>query len=796
MLGSYAFTVIPSADMWGILEATKPEYRQYSPFWGNVALEGGMLKALRLYGNYTLSTDSHDRQIDIASKNDPIAQLIIHLFPSPDGFSFLPNTWIREPGGFLSRHIESVNDIISVLISEIADKKSKILDILRPQKEGRLIYGKGDDALSKVNAERFIDALLNAHDYNNTEKEMPYPHYTAITALNAFFIAAAEKVEDLEKLSILMKNDFSASKDLKSFTVEDYKLHHPKMRMIFANANKDPELAFLLAYGQDHFNNQSLTNPLLEYRNNVCITLENRKKSSTFSDCGETSIRNFFWKISHLSPLTLQEFFKNIESENQDITSNAVYSKMKEFVLNESLLGQVTQEAYDNWAQILSGLNTSSELNFDNVAYVRSNFFEMEADSDLKKKNLGGIYNWLNVMAKLIPDSILTESWGEVRQPSKCQEQELNSKLSKKLDRLCKLVSPNLSYNSTKAIPYQTLEFLYLGEPYFSCEFSSYHYKCILLKKGNVDWREPYHNLSLENPWLGSIFNRITAKGMLPVNLGYVFNSSIFNDDKIYNIFSYIFHTNLEYFESLLNRWIKKKNLLATSANLEKLVKVLVPNLTKSLVQRLIEDFPILKGETVKALVRLKDNATIAISSFLFAGGDLKILKDNQEICFAPLKFAYSLEHFDTMFTMLDLWNEDRIQIEYQDFKEVFVRLVSKSNDNLKPQKRRKKQLKMEQQLQVRQKKLLDCANKMISLPRAARLVQEEKIDLIEAVIQTPCSVALFKNLMNSFGSSLTAEQKTDILRNNRTKSNFPLLSVLIEKGANDKDLQNMQTKN
>lgn len=54
---SCAFAKIPSSDIWGLFESTKPEYRYYSPFWGFVVLDGGMLKALRFYGNYTLLTD-------------------------------------------------------------------------------------------------------------------------------------------------------------------------------------------------------------------------------------------------------------------------------------------------------------------------------------------------------------------------------------------------------------------------------------------------------------------------------------------------------------------------------------------------------------------------------------------------------------------------------------------------------------------------------------------------------------------------------------------------------------------
>ncbi len=779
--------------MWGLLEATKPEYRQYSPFWGVVALEGGMLKALRFYGNYTLSTDAQERQIDVASEEDPIAQLIQNLFPSPDGVSFLPNTKIRESGGFLSRHLESVNDIIGVLISAEADKKSKILDILRPHKEGKLVYGRGDDALSKVNAERFIDVLLKANNYTHDGHNIPYPQHATITILNAFFINVAEKVEDLEKLTVVMKPGFTAGKDLKPFTIEDYNSYYSQMDDILKNANQQPKLAFLLAYGKEHFNPQALTQPLLYYKSNVRVTLPNGK-TDTFADCGETSIRNFFWKLSHLSPLALQTFFKNIEIDKSNIITHPPYLKMKEFALDEKLLGGDTQEAYDNWAQIVSGLNISSSLNFEDVAYSQSNFCEIEAVYYPNRKVLGGIYNWMNVMAKLIPDAILAESW-DLTPSVKVRDQILLSKLHKKLKRLCTLASPHLSYSLTETAPYSTLIFSYQGEPYFNCAFSSYHYKCSLLRSNTTDWRKTYYNLSVENLWLRAFFNRVTDKSISPVSLSYVFNSSIFCEDKIYNTLGYVLHTNLEYLNPLLSQWVKKKNLLATNTNLEKLVNVLIPHLDKSPTRHLTEEFPILKGETIKALLNLKDTNTLTKSLFLFTGGNLKILKDNQEVYFSPLNFAYKLEDFNSIFTMLDLWDEDKIQIEYKDFKEIFVDLMSKSQINFNAQKRHKKRSKMQRQVKHNQKKLQECANKMIGHPGISKFNQEEKIDLVTAIIQTSCPVILFKNLMNSYDLSLTVEQKTDILRNNWKKSNLPLLSVLIEKGADAKSVQGMPTK-
>lgn len=162
---------------------------------------------------------------------------------------------MREPAGFLSRHLESVNDVIKILISTETDKKSRLLEVLKPKKEGKLIYGKGINCVTNVNAEKFSDILLTAYHYSPGDKDIPYPQYTAVTALNASFICVAEKVEDLEKLNFLMKLDFTTSKDLKPFTVAIYTHHYSQMPDIIKNANRQPELAYLMAWGQDYFNN-------------------------------------------------------------------------------------------------------------------------------------------------------------------------------------------------------------------------------------------------------------------------------------------------------------------------------------------------------------------------------------------------------------------------------------------------------------------------------------------------------------------------------------------------------------
>lgn len=107
---------IPFYESKGLYEATKEEYKQYSPLWGFVAVYGGLLPAIRFNGNF----DSDDES------KDSIAGLIKGLFPSPDGVNFVAN---NDTGfvGQLSKNIPAINAIFEVLIKNQninIDKKS------------------------------------------------------------------------------------------------------------------------------------------------------------------------------------------------------------------------------------------------------------------------------------------------------------------------------------------------------------------------------------------------------------------------------------------------------------------------------------------------------------------------------------------------------------------------------------------------------------------------------------------------------------------------------------------------
>lgn len=130
--------LIPFTQAKGMLTNTKDEYKAYSPFWAMVAVHGKMLETIRFYGNYKTLTikerdeDGVERNHEVDQGQDPIAALIKRLFNSPDGVQFVVTSYEADPVGNLSRHLETVDPIIQILLSssKLPEKVKHIKEIL------------------------------------------------------------------------------------------------------------------------------------------------------------------------------------------------------------------------------------------------------------------------------------------------------------------------------------------------------------------------------------------------------------------------------------------------------------------------------------------------------------------------------------------------------------------------------------------------------------------------------------------------------------------------------------------
>lgn len=156
--------LIPFTQAKGMLSNTKDEYKQYSPFWGMVAVHGNMLENIRFFGNYTTTTqkerdeDGVERLHEVDQGQDDIAILIKRLFNSPDGVQFVATTYEADPVGNLSRHLEAIDPIINILLSASSedDKTNQIKNVL-----DKIVDIKMDDLQNK-----------NPEDYPETIRKL------------------------------------------------------------------------------------------------------------------------------------------------------------------------------------------------------------------------------------------------------------------------------------------------------------------------------------------------------------------------------------------------------------------------------------------------------------------------------------------------------------------------------------------------------------------------------------------------------------------------------------------------
>ena len=489
--------------------------------------------------------------------------------------------------------------------------------------------------------------------------------------MTRFFISIADKVEDLEKLTVLMKSGFKTDKDLKSFSKTDYDAYHPRMEAIVKDANTNPELAFLMGGGEELYK-LPFPKETLKHRGDTTITI-NDKKSLPFSDCVETSLRNFFWMVLHLKPGSLQNLLGNIESDNPNILSHSPspYTKLKTFVLDEKLHGQSTHEAHCAWAEVVSGLNgaNQSELSFDDVAYTQG-IFEIRPHAEAENKRLEGIYNMFNVIAKLIPDPVFMESWVDgIDQPNP-KDKKLVDKLNRKLTRLCTLTSPDLTHSLEGALPFANVVFFYKSEKFIEWKFSHNHFQLNHLRE-NPDWRAPYYDYNFENEWLGACFNRLTAhQSQASLRLSYVFNSSIKKRNGLLAIIPHLYHHNSKPLKPLLSLWLKKTNIFWYDPSAQSAIKVFADHFNDAHTRDLFGQFPILERRVLKYLINTNNAASLSKASLS--------QKDDvvRNTITSSLALAVHKKTFEVVLGILNLWQQGNLDLELEEVKNCLLQTV------------------------------------------------------------------------------------------------------------------------
>jgi len=606
------YAVIPFTQVKGMYEGTKDEYKNISPFWGMVALHGKMLEWIRFFGPYhsvtkTIQIPGQEArtitQDEAFDKNDQIAELLLELFPSPDGVQFVANTRQGDLFGDLSRDLSKIDGIIQILISDKSNGQKVTLI-------AKHVQGLSPESTEKPSsaAIKFGKTLAYAYDKQKLfanpakpEKQL-YPENVVITALLAFYVKVADYKTQMKKdLPFLMKEEFD---DKSQFTRDDYKKNKEIMKQDSSKPLSQlwgPELAFFMARGYDAYDNLFATP--LTYRSDTCFL-----NSGNFPDCGESSLRNLISLLFSggnsgiILTKAIDTLKKNIVKHNPgvDLSAPSPFHNMIAFFQKHPDISLASIiEAHNDWANVVSNLNESMDTSFLNsIIYGRST--QLGEMYEIKSKihpEVRGIINMFNLIGKLIPDKVLNEGWSSDRDVRL-------KEVSIKLNRLCKLFSrkgfqltwdikppvdsgvaemsssesegeyssTSLSEEAEESEEGPTIklesEFVKIyfsvnNKPAFFWEFKEGHFHFDLLLNPADDWRLKYvSDESLGNEWMASLFRQNFTPDAQNYQrnfpLSQIYTKGLKDMEKSSKIVDYVFGVNLVSFHPLLGSWLEK----------------------------------------------------------------------------------------------------------------------------------------------------------------------------------------------------------------------------------------------
>lgn len=505
-----ATALIPFEYAPHILQGTNESLKDISPFWGMVAVHGKLLEHIRFLG-FCKHQESEDK----------ISKLLVELFPSPDGVQLVANSRDKDPVGELTRegNLIKINDIIEVLHTS----KKKPLGHDEIERIGDLLPHK----VSQEKREVFATLLVEA--YNEEAKfadpTLPhlqrYPQHIVIISLLSFFVKVADRPEQIKDLSYLIKSTFNHHNPLEKRNYEQA-IHDIKVIM----EGNDLALKFFMGHGFDVYE-KFISDPI-NYRTDTDYKPTKELSSGLLPDCGETAFKNVVMMLlsAKNGGIVASSALEGLEHKIQfpSHVSRDFFDQFKRYLIKHpSLPLSATKEAHSDWANVVSDLNKKAASSFDDVHYGRKtrtknnkaspNYEVVEIKSNLNLTAPQGIFNMLNVIAKVIPDAELVKSWGHVSQ--------LNNEAAEKLNRFCALFSAegrevtwhNRATNSAEIrSPFGIIVFLVNGKEEFEWEFKDGHFQVRSIINAYNDWRVHYKSLGrdkLHNNWLEFIFRRL-----------------------------------------------------------------------------------------------------------------------------------------------------------------------------------------------------------------------------------------------------------------------------------------------
>lgn len=481
-------------------------------------------------------------------------------------------------GGETLENLQTQGENLKIQIEAIKPKVSSKSD----QIETILNSMESEDPKILAKNKELADIIVSAYNkqQNYTRAGNPdsylYPENSVITILLAFYAKVADNKTQMKKdLPFLLRDDFD---DQCKFTQEDYSEHLRKgdENVEYMNAiihNRDhPELAFLLGKGFEGYENVFVSP--LTYRSDTCYVT-----GQPYPDCGETSLRNvltLFLSASQagiVKPEAIHAFKEKLSDLNPglNLEKHEPFRRMIAFLEEfPSLYEAATRDAHSRWAQVVSNLNNGQPLkSLNDVQYGRNVREEDPETYEIKAgyhPQVRGIINMLNVIAKLIPDEVLNETWDA---DPKIRKDQVDSKL----DRLCELFSRkslDLSWSFKQrtlanAFEYATITFEANQNPAFEWIFQPYHFQLTLTPNTIIDWRPTYEeDDGFANEWMASLFRqhyKLATPGEIKKPLAFplslIYRRGLRDIIGIKNVIQFVIHNDLKAFDPLIKRWVE-----------------------------------------------------------------------------------------------------------------------------------------------------------------------------------------------------------------------------------------------
>jgi hypothetical protein len=305
------------------------------------------------------------------------------------------------------------------------------------------------------------DAQRNRANPKVSELQL-YPKNIVVISLLAFFAKVANDKSDFNKLSFLMKGEFEDT----IFTRDDY----IKLRGDFLKDEalpapeidfQDVENAFLMAIGYEKYENP-FAKPIY-YRGDTCVI-----NTSPFPDCGETSLRNIIMLLlAERGQIDIERFddiWKKMKFIQGVKHEGSAFEQMVKYFTTYPLLENASlKKAHDDWAQVVSNLNSPGKQELEDIQYGHEKSGrKFEIKGDFSNIGVKGVINMLNVISKVFPDTKLSEKWPRKNDDKEFEEEKGFKLATKKLTRFFEILSTperEISWENPNGHEFRTFQF-------------------------------------------------------------------------------------------------------------------------------------------------------------------------------------------------------------------------------------------------------------------------------------------------------------------------------------------------